>query len=487
MRGLIEDHRHYTGSEVADNILNDFNRILPRFVKVLPNDYKKVLEKEKQKELEAKNNELNNFLKSIKEDPESDATNGEASKIKRGHVHSHAAKSEPKVLDLEDTIKDLELEKKAVAQIDKVKGFMKYKRRNEKYRPAKERAGDWNEMTSRLTKEELKYETARCMDCGVPFCTSDTGCPISNIIPKWNELVFKDKWFDALQRLMMTNNFPEFTGRICPAPCNGACVLGINEDPVNIKSVECAIIDHGFEQGWIKPNPPQHRTGKSVAIIGSGPAGLSAADQLNKAGHKVTVYERSDRPGGLMMYGIPNMKLDKRIVKRRTDLLEAEGIDFVCGTTVGEDVTIEELKSSHDAVVYAVGSTIPRDLKIPGRDLNNIDFAMKLLHSNTKLCWTTTWRPSGKPLLERMWLSLEVVTPVMTVWVRLPDMVPSPLPTSSCCQPHLMSDQRTTLGHNGHVSSEWTTVTLRLLPTTVRTQESTPFCPRSLLVTTKVT
>ncbi|KAF8004185.1 hypothetical protein HF325_001633 [Metschnikowia pulcherrima] len=383
LRGLIEDHRHYTGSEVADNILNDFNRILPRFVKVLPHDYKKVLEKEKQKQLEAKNNELNNFLKLIKEDPESDATNGEASKIKRGHVHSHA-KSEPKVLDLEDTIQDLTLEKKAVAQIDRVKGFMKYKRRNEKYRPAKERAGDWNEMTSRLTKEELKYETARCMDCGVPFCTSDTGCPISNIIPKWNELVFKDRWFDALQRLMMTNNFPEFTGRICPAPCNGACVLGINEDPVNIKSVECAIIDHGFEQGWIKPNPPQHRTGKTVAVIGSGPAGLSAADQLNKAGHKVTVYERSDRPGGLMMYGIPNMKLDKRIVKRRTDLLAAEGIDFVCGVTVGEDVTIEELKATNDAVVYAVGSTIPRDLRIPGRDLNNIDFAMKLLHLNTK-------------------------------------------------------------------------------------------------------
>lgn len=387
LRGLIEDHRHYTGSEVADNILNDFNRILPRFVKVLPHDYKKVLEKEAQKKLEAKNNELNKFLKSIREDPESDATNGEASKIKRGHVHTHAAKNgahEPKVLDLEDTIKDKEVEKNAVAKLDKTFGFMKYKRRNEKYRPAKERTKDWNEMTSRLTKKELEVETARCMDCGVPFCTSDTGCPISNIIPKWNELVFKDRWFDALQRLMMTNNFPEFTGRICPAPCNGACVLGINEDPVNIKSVECAIIDHGFEQGWIKPTPPQHRTGKTVAVIGSGPAGLSAADQLNKAGHTVTVYERSDRPGGLLMYGIPNMKLDKRIVKRRTDLLAAEGITFVCNTSVGEDITVEELKADNDAVVFAVGSTIPRDLKIPGRELNNIDFAMKLLHSNTK-------------------------------------------------------------------------------------------------------
>lgn len=261
---------------------------------------------------------------------------------------------------------------------------MKYKRRNEKYRDAKARTKDWNEMTSRLTKEELKYETARCMDCGVPFCTSDTGCPISNVIPKWNELVFNDRWYDALQRLMMTNNFPEFTGRICPAPCNGACVLGINEDPVNIKSVECAIIDHGFEQGWIKPTPPAHRTGKTVAVIGSGPAGLAAADQLNKAGHLVTVYERSDRPGGLLMYGIPNMKLDEGIVKRRTDLLAAEGIEFICNTTVGEDITVSELKSQFDAVVFAVGSTIPRDLRIPGRELKNINFAMQLLHSNTK-------------------------------------------------------------------------------------------------------
>jgi glutamate synthase (NADPH/NADH) len=385
LRGLIEDHRHYTGSEVADRILNDFNRILPRFVKVLPGDYKKVLEKNQKKLEEAKKNEVKTFLKSFKEDPEADATNGEASKIKQGHVHRAAkATNEPKVQDVEDTILDIETEKKAAVKIDKARGFMKYKRRNEKYREAKSRTKDWNEMTSRLTKEDLKYETARCMDCGVPFCTSDTGCPISNVIPKWNELVFKDRWYDALQRLLMTNNFPEFTGRICPAPCNGACVLGINEEPVNIKSVECAIIDHGFEQGWIKPNPPSRRTGKTVAIIGSGPAGLAAADQLNRAGHKVTVFERSDRPGGLLMYGIPNMKLDKKIVKRRTDLLADEGVDFICNTNVGEDITVEEIRSSFDAVIFAVGSTIPRDLKIPGRELNNIDFAMKLLHPNTK-------------------------------------------------------------------------------------------------------
>lgn len=392
VRGMIEDHRHYTSSAVASNILSNFNRILPRFVKVLPYDYKKVLEKQKKKEEDAKKNELNSFLKSIKEDPESDATNGEAAKIKKGHVHrpSQTAVSakdgsqEPKLLDLEDTVFDTEVNKNASAKVDKLKGFMKYKRRNEKYRDAKKRTNDWNEMTSRLSKDELKYETARCMDCGVPFCTSDTGCPISNVIPKWNELVFQDRWYDALQRLLMTNNFPEFTGRICPAPCNGACVLGINESPVNIKSVECAIIDHGFEQGWIKPNPPQHRTGKTIAIIGSGPAGLAAADQLNKAGHNVKVYERSDRPGGLMMYGIPNMKLDKRIVKRRTDLMAAEGVEFICSTTIGEDISVEELKSSNDAVVFAVGSTIPRDLRIKGRELNNISFAMQLLHKNTK-------------------------------------------------------------------------------------------------------
>ncbi|ODV96215.1 hypothetical protein PACTADRAFT_33393 [Pachysolen tannophilus NRRL Y-2460] len=386
LRGLIEDHHHYTASELASRILNDFNRILPRFVKVLPIDYKRVLEEEKKLKEEAKKKEISVFYKSIKEDPEADITNGEILRSKKGKlvVSAKDAEKEPKVLDLEDTIVDVKAEGKKVETLDKVRGFMKYKRRSEKYRPAKERAKDWAELSQRLTKDELKYQTARCMDCGVPFCTSDSGCPISNVIPKWNELIFKDRWFDALQRLLMTNNFPEFTGRICPAPCEGACVLGINEDPVGIKSVEAAIIDHAFEQGWIKPIAPKLRTGKTIAVIGSGPAGLACADQLNKAGHKVTVYERADRPGGLLMYGIPNMKLDKRVVKRRTDLMEAEGIDFICSTTVGEDITVEELKSDNDAVVFSVGSTIPRDLRIPGRQLSNIMFAMQLLKSNTQ-------------------------------------------------------------------------------------------------------
>ncbi|CDK29824.1 unnamed protein product [Kuraishia capsulata CBS 1993] len=380
LRGLIEDHRHYTNSEMADRILNNFNHFLQRFVKVLPYEYKRVLAEEAKAKEDAKKKEVNNYLSSIKEDPEADITNGEVLR-KKGHHH----KDEPKVLDLEDTVLDIKAEEKKAVKLDKVRGFMKYSRRNEKYRPAKSRAKDWAELSSRLSKEDLKFQTARCMDCGVPFCTSDTGCPISNVIPKWNELVFKDKWFDALQRLLMTNNFPEFTSKICPAPCEGACTVNLTGfEAVGIKSVEAGIIDYGFQQGWIVPQIPKVRTGKKVAVIGSGPAGLAAADQLNKAGHSVTVYERSDRPGGLLMYGIPNMKLDKKIVKRRTDLMEQEGVSFVCNTTIGEDVTVDELRSQNDAVVLAVGSTIPRDLKIPGRSLKNINFAMTLLKSNTQ-------------------------------------------------------------------------------------------------------
>src|SRR5436309_13144932 len=206
------------------------------------------------------------------------------------------------------------------------------------------------------------------MDCGVPFCQSDTGCPVSNIIPKWNELVFQNAWRDALNRLLMTNNFPEFTGRVCPAPCEGACVLGINEDPVGIKSIECAIIDKGFDNGWMVPNPPSERTGKHVAIIGSGPSGLAAADQLNRAGHLVTVYERADRIGGLLMYGIPNMKLDKSIVQRRINLMAAEGIEFVTKADIGADIHAAELREQFDAMVLCCGATKPRDLPIPGRE-----------------------------------------------------------------------------------------------------------------------
>lgn len=365
VRGVIEDHHHYTGSELAARILVDFNRALPRFVKVLPVDYKRVLEEEAAKAAEAKRAEYNLPI---------------VSGMQKKEKHEKA----DKLMDMEEAVGDNKADKKKALVLDKTKGFMKYQRRAEKYRSAKTRVKDWAELSQRLDEDELKYQSARCMDCGVPFCQSDTGCPISNIIPKWNELVFQGQWQDALQRLLMTNNFPEFTGRVCPAPCEGACVLGINEEPVGIKSIECAIIDRGFEMGWMVPNPPKVRTGKKVAIIGSGPAGLAAADQLNRAGHLVTVYERADRLGGLLMYGIPNMKLDKRIVKRRTDFMAAEGIQFKTGVAVGEDVQLSELRAENDAVVIATGATVARDLPIKGRNLEGVHFAMEFLHKNTK-------------------------------------------------------------------------------------------------------
>ncbi|KAI1447436.1 glutamate synthase [Annulohypoxylon stygium] len=364
LRGLIEDHHHYTGSELAARILVDFNRALPRFVKVLPVDYKRVLLEEAAKAAEAKRAEYNLPIVS--------------------GVQAKKEEKAAKLQDIEETVGDNASEKKRALVLDKTKGFMKYQRRSEKYRSAKTRTKDWAELSQRLNEDELKYQSARCMDCGVPFCQSETGCPISNIIPKWNELVFQNQWQDALNRLLMTNNFPEFTGRVCPAPCEGACVLGINEDPVGIKSIECAIIDRGFEMGWMVPRPPKVRSGKKVAIIGSGPAGLACADQLNRAGHTVTVYERADRAGGLLMYGIPNMKLDKRVVKRRTDFMAAEGVQFKTGVTIGEDITLMDLKTSNDAVVIATGATVARDLPIKGRNLEGIHFAMEFLHKNTK-------------------------------------------------------------------------------------------------------
>jgi glutamate synthase (NADPH/NADH) small chain len=230
------------------------------------------------------------------------------------------------------------------------------------------------------------------MDCGIPFCHTGTvisgmasGCPINNLIPEWNDLIYRGLWKEALDRLHKTNNFPEFTGRVCPAPCEGSCVLGINNPPVTIKNIENAIADKGWEEGWIKPEPPTKRTGKKVAIIGSGPAGLCAAAQLNKTGHWVTVFERADRPGGLLMYGIPNMKLDKeKVVKRRLDILEEEGVKFVCNTEVGKDLPVENLLKEFDAVVLCTGATKPRDLPIEGRELQGIHFAMDFLTANTK-------------------------------------------------------------------------------------------------------
>ncbi|MFT7686244.1 MAG: glutamate synthase (NADPH/NADH) small chain [Candidatus Azotimanducaceae bacterium] len=273
-------------------------------------------------------------------------------------------------------------------------GFREFTREAEPYRDPAKRLGDYKEIYTTHDTPHLQQQGARCMDCGVPFCQSNNdintappvsyGCPIHNLIPEWNDLVYKGQWRAALDNLHTTNNFPEFTGRVCPAPCEGSCVLGITSPAVTIKNIECAIVDKGFEEGWIVATPPSKRTGKTIAIVGSGPTGLSAADQLNQAGHQVTVYERADRLGGLLMYGIPNMKLDKDIVERRIDLLRNEGIEFITNAEVGRNIDVEDLLASNDALLFASGSTIPRDLPIPGREGDGVHFAMEFLTPNTK-------------------------------------------------------------------------------------------------------
>ena len=258
-----------------------------------------------------------------------------------------------------------------------VRGFMKYERQVSGYAPVPERLKHYNEFLTILPEQELAKQGARCMDCGVPFC--HTGCPLGNIIPDFNDLVYRQQWHEASQRLHATNNFPEFTGRVCPAPCEAACVLGINADPVAIKQIEMAIADRAFDEGWVVPEPPAVRTGKRVAVVGSGPAGLAAAQQLNRAGHLVTVFERSDRPGGLLMYGIPDFKLEKWRVWRRIRQMEAEGVEFRCGVNVGTDVSTRSLTDEYDALVLTGGATLGRDLPIPGRDLAGVHYAMEFL------------------------------------------------------------------------------------------------------------
>ena len=261
---------------------------------------------------------------------------------------------------------------------------MEIKRATVPYRQAEERLKDYLDILTEVAEKHLKSQGARCMDCGVPFCQSESGCPVDNLIPEWNELVHQGQWREALDRLHKTNNFPEFTGRTCPAPCEGACVLGITDPPVTIKNIENAIIDRGFSEGWIRAEPPAERTGKTIGIVGSGPAGLTAAAQLNKLGHEVTVYERDDRIGGLLMYGIPPMKLEKQIVDRRVNLLREEGITFVTNAHVGINTDARELVERHDALLLACGATTPRDLPIPGRELGGVHFAMSFLLKNTK-------------------------------------------------------------------------------------------------------
>ena len=273
----------------------------------------------------------------------------------------------------------------------KARGFLEHQRETAAERPVDNRIHDWEPLHLHLPDDKLRNQAMRCMDCGIPFCHKGTilngmtsGCPLNNLIPEWNDLIYRGQWQQAYERLHKTNNFPEFTGLVCPAPCEASCTLGIHDPPVTIKSIEYAIIEKAFEEGWIVPATPEQRTGRSVAVIGSGPAGLACAEQLNSAGHSVTVFERADRIGGLLMYGIPNMKLDKTIVERRVNLMARSGVEFVTNTEVGRDVTAETLLVDFDAVVICTGAGKPRDLPVPGRDLEGIHFAMDYLGPNTR-------------------------------------------------------------------------------------------------------
>lgn len=360
VESLLTEFLEKTGSEKASEILRQWPKLARYFVKVFPKEYQRALR-------QMKNEYISNEI------PKTSLLNGP---IDPNEV---AKKS---VADIEDTVTDVIKQKNQIEKLDKMRGFMKYKRETGIYRPAAQRVKDWKEVYNYTeVRKTIKMQAARCMECGVPFCQSSHGCPLGNLIPKWNDLVFNEDWRSALNQLLQTNNFPEFTGRVCPAPCEGACVLGINQPAVNIKNIECSIIDNAYEKGWIKPTPPEFRTGKKVAVIGSGPSGLAAAAQLNKAGHTVVVFERNDRIGGLLQYGIPTMKLGKDVVKRRVDLMTAEGITFRTNSDVGKDISAKELFRDYDAILMAVGSTWPRDLPIPGRHLSGIYFAMSFLET----------------------------------------------------------------------------------------------------------
>ena len=265
----------------------------------------------------------------------------------------------------------------------KTTGFLEFERRLPPRRPVEERLRDWNELEGKHSDEDLSEQGARCMDCGIPFCHK--GCPLGNIIPDWNDFVYRHRWEDAIERLHSTNNFPEFTGRVCPAPCEEACVLNINESPVTIKQIEKQIIDRAFQEGWVRPQIADEKTGKKVAIVGSGPAGMACAQQLARAGHEVTLFERADRIGGLLRYGIPDFKMEKHLIDRRMEQMEAEGVTFRTGVNVGEDVTVEQLRGEFDAVVLATGATDARNLEVPGRELEGVHLAMDFLPQQNKV------------------------------------------------------------------------------------------------------
>ncbi|XP_067129509.1 uncharacterized protein [Centruroides vittatus] len=353
LKEIISEFHTKTESDVAAHILKEWPDSTKQFLKIFPKEYQRALRQLEEEKSQQKLNRNDNTY---------------------SMVHT-------KTNDIEELVSN----RKKSEVLDKVRGFMKYKRHQIQYIPAAKRISNWNEIYDlNGIRKNLKTQAARCMECGVPFCQSSYGCPLGNIIPKWNDLVFQDDWHEALLQLLQTNNFPEFTGRVCPAPCEAACCLGINEPAVTIKNIECAIIDHAFEQGWMKPNTPKFRTGKKIAVVGSGPAGLAAAAQLNKAGHTVTVYERNDKIGGLLRYGIPSMKLSKKVVQRRIDLMANEGVIFHTEVDVGKDIKISNLLYEKDAILLTIGSTWPRDLPIPGRHLEGIHFAMSYLEMSQK-------------------------------------------------------------------------------------------------------
>ena len=266
----------------------------------------------------------------------------------------------------------------------KITGFIEFKRAKQPYRPVTERLHDWHQVMEDWPEDKLKVQAARCMDCGIPFCHQ--GCPLGNLIPDWNDLVYRNQWVEAIERLHATNNFPEFTGTLCPAPCEGACVLGINNDPVTIKAVELTIIDRAFAEGWVKPQPPTVLTGKKVAIVGSGPAGLAAAQQLRRAGHEVTLFERDDRIGGLLRYGIPEFKMEKRVLDRRMEQMATEGVVFKPNSHVGVNLAVADLRNEFDAVLLTGGACAARNLNIPGRELDGVHFAMEFLTLQNRRC-----------------------------------------------------------------------------------------------------
>ena len=277
-------------------------------------------------------------------------------------------------------------------------GFLEFERELAPRRPVTERVNDWFEIYLDFPVEKLQTQGARCMDCGVPFC--QTGCPVNNLIPDWNDLVYRGRWKEAVRQLHATNNFPEFTGRICPAPCEASCVLGINQPPVTIKQIEKNVVERGFAEGWIRPEPPKVRSGKKVAVVGSGPAGLAAAQQLCRAGHSVTVYEKADRIGGLLRYGIPEFKMEKHLIDRRLEQMSAEGVKFVTAAEVGKNLAVEDLRSEFDAIVLAGGAEWPRDLNVPGRELKGIHFAMEYLPQQNRRCLNDTLAPESDILAD---------------------------------------------------------------------------------------